>query len=66
MVAVFAVFATLTAIDFKQLGVGLAAAILLDATLVRGGAAALGDGPAGRAQLVAAALAAVAARTAED
>lgn len=36
MVAVFAVFGTLTAIEFKQLGVGLAAAVLLDATLVRG------------------------------
>jgi RND superfamily putative drug exporter len=35
MVAVFAIFATLTALDFKQLGVGLAAAILIDATLVR-------------------------------
>ena len=36
MVAVFSIFATLDVIDFKQLGVGLAAAILLDATLVRG------------------------------
>ena len=35
MVAVFSIFATLSALDFKQLGVGLAAAILLDATLVR-------------------------------
>jgi RND superfamily putative drug exporter len=35
MVAVFAIFATLTGLDFKQLGVGLAAAILLDATVVR-------------------------------
>src|SRR5690606_27083074 len=35
MVAVFAVFATLSAIEFKQLGVGLAAAILIDATIVR-------------------------------
>ena len=35
MVAVFAVFATLSSIVFKQLGVGLAVAIFLDATLVR-------------------------------
>jgi RND superfamily putative drug exporter len=35
MVAVFAIFATLSALDFKQMGVGLAVAILLDATLVR-------------------------------
>jgi len=36
MVAVFSIFATLSGIDMKQLGVGLATAILLDATLVRG------------------------------
>ena len=36
MVAVFAVFATLRMVENKQLGVGLAAAILIDATLVRG------------------------------
>jgi uncharacterized membrane protein YdfJ with MMPL/SSD domain len=35
MVAVFAIFATLGALEFKQLGVGLAAAILIDATLIR-------------------------------
>jgi RND superfamily putative drug exporter len=35
MVAVFAIFATLRSIDMKQLGVGLAAAVLIDATLVR-------------------------------
>jgi RND superfamily putative drug exporter len=35
MVAVFAVFGTLSMQDFKQLGVGLAVAILLDATLIR-------------------------------
>ncbi|BCJ53483.1 membrane protein [Actinoplanes sp. NBRC 14428] len=35
MVAVFSIFATLSTIDMKQLGVGLAAAILLDATLIR-------------------------------
>jgi RND superfamily putative drug exporter len=36
MVAVFSIFATLSFIDMKQFGVGLAAAILIDATLVRG------------------------------
>src|SRR5690606_30655093 len=35
MVAVFAVFGTLSMQDFKQLGVGLAVAVFLDATLVR-------------------------------
>jgi len=35
MVAVFAVAGTLSMQDFKQLGVGLAVAILLDATLIR-------------------------------
>ncbi|WP_194909515.1 MMPL family transporter [Catenulispora rubra] len=35
MVAVFAVFGTLDMQDFKQLGVGLAVAILLDATVIR-------------------------------
>jgi RND superfamily putative drug exporter len=36
MVAVFAIFATLSVLEMKQLGVGLATAVLLDATLVRG------------------------------
>ncbi len=36
MVGVFAVFATLRLIEFKQMGVGLAAAILIDATIIRG------------------------------
>jgi uncharacterized membrane protein YdfJ with MMPL/SSD domain len=36
MVAVFAIFATLSYLDFKMMGIGLATAILLDATLVRG------------------------------
>ncbi|GAA2491124.1 MMPL family transporter [Winogradskya humida] len=35
MVAVFALFATLPLISTKELGVGLAAAVLLDATLIR-------------------------------
>jgi RND superfamily putative drug exporter len=35
MVAVFAVFALLPTLDFKELGVGLSVAILLDATIVR-------------------------------
>ncbi len=36
MVAVFAIFATLSILEMKQLGVGLATAVLLDATVVRG------------------------------
>jgi uncharacterized membrane protein YdfJ with MMPL/SSD domain len=36
MVAVFAVFATLSLLFLKQFGVGLAAAVLIDATIVRG------------------------------
>ena len=36
MVAVFSIFATLSFIDVKMLGVGLAFAVLLDATIVRG------------------------------
>ena len=35
MVGVFAIFATLGMVDFKMMGVGLAVAILLDATIVR-------------------------------
>ncbi len=35
MVAVFAVFATLSMQDMRQMGVGLAVAVLLDATVVR-------------------------------
>jgi len=32
---VFAIFATLSMVEFKQLGVGLSAAVLLDALVVR-------------------------------
>ena len=35
MVAVFSIFATLSMLDMKQMGVGLAVAVLLDATIVR-------------------------------
>jgi RND superfamily putative drug exporter len=35
MVAVFALFATLPLISLKEVGVGLAAAVLLDATIIR-------------------------------
>jgi uncharacterized membrane protein YdfJ with MMPL/SSD domain len=35
MVAVFSVFALLPVIDMKEMGVGLAAAVLIDATIVR-------------------------------
>ena len=36
MVFVFSVFVTLSFIDFKEMGVGLAVAVLLDATIIRG------------------------------
>jgi uncharacterized membrane protein YdfJ with MMPL/SSD domain len=36
MVAVFSIFGTLSMVEFKMVGVGLAVAVLLDATLVRG------------------------------
>ncbi len=36
MVGVFSIFATLSLLDFKQMGVGLAVAVLIDATIVRG------------------------------
>ena len=36
MVAVFSIFATLSVIEFKMFGVGMAAAVLIDATVVRG------------------------------
>jgi RND superfamily putative drug exporter len=35
MVAVFSVFATLSIVDMKEMGVGLAVAVLIDATIVR-------------------------------
>jgi RND superfamily putative drug exporter len=36
MVGVFSIFGTLSFIQFKQMGVGLAFAVLLDATIIRG------------------------------
>jgi uncharacterized membrane protein YdfJ with MMPL/SSD domain len=36
MVAVFLVFGTLSFLDFKEMGIGLAAVVLVDATVVRG------------------------------
>jgi RND superfamily putative drug exporter len=36
MVVVFGVFATLSFLDFKEMGVGLAVAVLIDATIIRG------------------------------
>jgi RND superfamily putative drug exporter len=35
MIAVFSIFGTLSALDFKMMGLGLAVAVLLDATVVR-------------------------------
>jgi uncharacterized membrane protein YdfJ with MMPL/SSD domain len=36
MVGVFSIFATLSLLDFKQMGIGLAVAVLIDATIIRG------------------------------
>jgi uncharacterized membrane protein YdfJ with MMPL/SSD domain len=36
MVGAFGIFATLPFLDFKEMGIGLAAAVLIDATIVRG------------------------------
>jgi RND superfamily putative drug exporter len=36
MIAVFTIFASLHQLDIKQLGVGLAVAVFIDATLIRG------------------------------
>ena len=36
MIAVFAIFATLSLLIFKELGIGLAVAVLIDATIIRG------------------------------
>jgi RND superfamily putative drug exporter len=36
MVAVFSLFGTSSSLDLKQAGVGLAVAVLLDATVIRG------------------------------
>jgi uncharacterized membrane protein YdfJ with MMPL/SSD domain len=36
MVGVFLVFVTLSFLDFKEMGLGLAAAVLIDATIIRG------------------------------
>jgi uncharacterized membrane protein YdfJ with MMPL/SSD domain len=35
MVGVFSIFATLPIVDMKEMGIGLAAAVLIDATIVR-------------------------------
>jgi RND superfamily putative drug exporter len=35
MICVFSIFATLSLIEFEQMGIGLAAAVLIDATIVR-------------------------------
>ena len=35
MVGVFAIFATMSDVSMKQMGIGLAAAVLIDATIIR-------------------------------
>ncbi len=61
MVAVFAIFASLRTLDIKQLGVGLAVAVLLDATVIRGVLLPGDDEAARRLELVPAAVARLAA-----
>ena len=61
MVAVFAIFVTLRTLDIKQMGFGLAAAILIDATIVRGVLLPVADEAARRLELVSAAVARLAA-----
>ena len=46
MVAVFSIFATLSFVDVKTLGIGLAVAVLIDATVVARHPGACSDGPA--------------------
>ena len=52
MVAVFAIFATLSQVSIKQAGVGLGVAVLVDATIVRTVLLPGDDDHARRAQLV--------------
>ena len=61
MVAVFAIFATLSSVDFKEMGVGLSVAILIDATIVRAVLLPADDEAARQVELVPAAAARVAA-----
>jgi len=60
MVGVFSIFGTLTELDVKEAGVGLATAVLIDATIVRHSAAGVHEA-ARRLELVPAALARVVA-----
>ena len=64
MVGVFSIFATLPIVDMKEMGIGLAAAVLIDATIVRPRAPAGHDEAARRLELVPAELARLAARLA--
>ena len=61
MVLVFSVFITLSFDLLKQFGVGLAAAVLIDATIIRGGLAPSEHEAAGRLELVPPQLARMAA-----
>ena len=61
MVGAFGIFATLPFLDFKEMGIGLAAAVLIDATIVRAVLLPAIDEAARRVELVPAAVAPVAA-----
>ena len=62
MVAVFAIFATLSLVDLQEFGVGLAVAVAIDATLIRGVVLPGGDEAARQVELVHAAQPRLAAR----
>ena len=61
MVGVFSIFATLPIVDMKEMGIGLAAAVLIDATIVRAVLLPADDDAARRLELVPAELARLAA-----
>ena len=52
MVGVFSIFGTLSSLELKQAGVGLAAAVLIDATIVRAVLLPVVDDAARRLELV--------------
>ena len=56
MVVVFAIFATLRLVIIRELGLGLAVAVLVDATVIRSILLPADDAPARRVELVPAAV----------
>ena len=62
MVAVFSMFALSSELQMQQMGIGLAAAVLIDATIIRGDSSPRDDEAPGRLELVAAEQARLAAQ----